>query len=224
MNSDTLYMLKVYIAIAILAFAIFAIVMITLNDQAKTDTKIETTFTTRATEPSTTVEEAITAPVTNETTIVTEIPVEPEKPVVRYPDVPLDHDLLDFICALSDRYSFDPFIVIAMIERESSYKADAVGDNGDSLGLMQIQPKWHSELIEELGCWDLLDPYQNIHVGIRIISDLYKTSNNTEWALMAYNGGPEYADRNVEKGYISFYAYSVIYRSIELRESISTDD
>ena len=139
---------------------------------------------------------------------------EPEMPVeeepVRYFDVPLDHDLQDHIFALCEENDIDPAMVIAIIERESNYKASAVGDSGNSLGLMQIQPRWSEERMTRLSCPDLLDPYQNVIVGIDILVEYFNRGNSVEWVLMAYNGGPSYANKKAEAGEISEYAQKVL--------------
>lgn len=149
---------------------------------------------------------------------ISEAAEEPEIEVeekVEYFDVPLDHGLQDHIFALCEEYGIEPSVVIAMIERESLYDADAVGDNGDSLGLMQIQPKWHEERMYELGCDNLMDPYQNITVGIDILAEMLGYGD-LYWALMAYNGGMGYANNCAEAGIITEYADYVVSRSNEI--------
>ena len=156
----------------------------------------------------------------NEVAVVSE-PAEPrviepepepviEEPSVVYFDVPLSEDLQDHIFAECEVRGIDPAVIIAMIERESRFDADAIGDSGRSYGLMQIQPKWHSARMEKLGCDDLLDPYQNVTVGIDLLAELIGRGKGVEWALMAYNGGPSYANRLSEKSIVSDYAASVM--------------
>lgn len=143
-------------------------------------------------------------------TIVEELEVPVEEEPAGYFDVPLDHDLQDHIFALCEENDIDPAMVIAIIERESNYKASAIGDSGNSLGLMQIQPRWSEERMARLGCPDLLDPYQNVTVGIDILVSYFDTGKSVEWVLMAYNGGPSYANRKAEVGEISEYAQKVL--------------
>lgn len=148
------------------------------------------------------------------------IPTEPEpepEPETQYYDVPLSEDLQDHIFALCEEHDIDPALVIAMIKRESNYKARAVGDKGNSLGLMQIQPRWHYERMDRLDCPDLLDPYQNVTVGIDILSDLFAKGKPVEWVLMAYNGGRAYANRNWNSGVVSSYASKVL----DIRDNLS---
>lgn len=133
-----------------------------------------------------------------------------------YFDVPLDHKLQDHIFALCEEKCIDPAIIIAMIDKESKFDIDIIGDKGKSYGLMQIQPRWHKERMEELGVTDLLDPYQNVTVGIDILAELLESGKSLEWALMAYNGGHSYANRLEAEGRLSTYASTVIEIASEL--------
>lgn len=151
--------------------------------------------------------------VETETSVETEVLIE-EKP--RFFDVPLDEDLQTYIFELSEDIGIDPAIVIAIIEKESNYDILAVGDHGRSLGLMQIQFRWHTARMAELGCDDLLDARQNVCVGIDILADLLEEGESIEWVLMAYNGGHAYANRLASEGRVSEYASKVIEMANEL--------
>lgn len=141
---------------------------------------------------------------------------EVELPNVVYFDVPLDEDLQDHIFATCEEYGVDPALVIAVIERESQFVVDAVGDYGRSLGLMQVQPQWFAVQMAEHGFDNLLDPYQNIVIGVEYLSDLMAEGKGDTWALMAYNGGPSYA--NSMGGWVSEYATTVMAKWAEYAE------
>lgn len=157
--------------------------------------------------------ESLTEPLT---CIVEEPEIMVEEEPHGYFDVPLDEELQNYIFDLCEEYNINPAMIIAIIERESNYNASAKGDSGNSLGLMQIQPRWSEERMARLGCPDLLDPYQNVTVGIDILVEYFNKGNSVEWVLMAYNGGPSYANRKIENGEISEYAKNVL----ELTESL----
>ena len=125
-------------------------------------------------------------------------------------DVPLDAELQRHISELCDSYGVDMLLVLAIIGQESNYRPAAVGDNGNSLGLMQIQPRWHTARMERLGVTDLLDPYQNTAVGIDLLAELIEEGNGTEWAITAYNAGTATADYNRTIGVRSEYAEGVL--------------
>ena len=74
--------------------------------------------------------------------------------------------------------------------------------------------------MERLGITDLKDPKQNVVVGVDYLLELLHWRENTtlEWALMAYNGGPRYADGKAAAGIVTNYANYIIKRSAELQK------
>ena len=139
---------------------------------------------------------------------------------VRFYAVPLSEELQIHIFEECEKHNIAPSIIIAMIERESDFDASDIGDNGKSFGLMQIQPKWHQERMDRLGCTDLLDPFQNVTVGIDIVASLKAKNPDLYWVLMAYNGGQNYANRNMNSGVYSDYAIEVVARASELEKAV----
>lgn len=136
-------------------------------------------------------------------------PVENEKLY----DVPLDKELQLHIIETCEAYDVDPAIVLAMIWRESRYHADSVGDGGNSLGLMQVQPYRHSGRMKRLGCEDLLDPYQNVVVGIDYLAEsIDRYDGDIAKALVAYNAGHY-------NGTITEYAQDVLEKAEEVRNA-----
>ena len=95
----------------------------------------------------------------------------------------------EMIDDIATRSGVDPNIVKAIIVEESGGNPNAVGDNGESIGLMQIQPKHHQKRMEELGIVSLFDPQENVILGCSILSDLYDKYGNYEDALSVYNSG-----------------------------------
>jgi soluble lytic murein transglycosylase-like protein len=141
-----------------------------------------------------------------ETTTTTE-----KREIISYYDsIPLDKELQNHIINQAHAKGIPPQIVMAMIDRESDYNITCMGDGGDSYGLMQIQPKWHSKRMEKLGCTDLLDPYQNVVVGIDYLAELLdRYDGDMAKAVTAYNRG-HYA------GTITAYAKGVMAKAEEL--------
>ena len=124
-----------------------------------------------------------------------ETPVVVHEDVYATFDVPLDYDLQVYIIQTCEDLNIDAAVVMAMIFYESSYDASAIGDGGNSLGLMQIQERWHKERMERLDVTNLLHPYQNVTVGIDFLAELLdEYDGNVEMALMAYNAGRDGAD------------------------------
>ena len=149
---------------------------------------------------------------------IIETELEPEIDI--YP-INLDADLQRYIIETCEEYTINPSIIIAMCFYESSFNADAIGDNGECMGLMGISPRWCWPEMEKLNCPDMRDPYQNVTVGIDIFAQkLAKYDGNTEMALMSYNAGDAGAHRLwFDKG-----IYSTTYSSKIMNMSLALDN
>ena len=148
------------------------------------------------------------------------VEVEPEPEIDIYP-VNLNADLQRHIIETCEEYMINPSIIIAICFYESSFNADAIGDNGAGMGLMGINPRWCWPEMEKLNCPDMRDPYQNVTVGIDIFAQkLAKYDWNTEMALMSYNAGDAGAHRLwFDKG-----IYSTTYSSNIMNMSLALDN
>ena len=92
---------------------------------------------------------------------------------------------------------------MAIAEHESEFKPDLQGDNGQSLGMMQINTRWHTDRMEALGVTDLTDPVQCAAVAIDYLQELesrYGFEAESEALLMAYNMGPSGARKALNEG------------------------
>lgn len=107
-----------------------------------------------------------------------------------------------------------PEFVQAVIEAESTYNALAV--NGDCIGLMQINKKWHEDRMKRLQVTDLLDPYQNIEVGVDYLCELFDKFEDPYLVLMTYNMKQSTAQKNYNKMDYSQYAKDICKRASEL--------
>lgn len=128
------------------------------------------------------------------------VPAEYAEAMAFFP-VDLDHDVQAFVIRTCERMNMEPAVIMAMIDQESDFRADCIGDNGDSVGLMQIQAQWHRERMDKLGVTDLMNPLQNVAVGMDYLADLIAKGNGLEWALAAYNAGTNGANNGVGFGY-----------------------
>ena len=150
---------------------------------------------------------------------VVEAVAEYQEPRPLY-DVPLSNEVQRYIFNVSDYYGIEPALILAVIERESSYNEAAIGDGGESYGLMQVQGRVWSVRMDELGVTDLLNPYENIAIGVDILAAHLEQGLGVEWALMAYNGGVSYANKMTAEGKVSKYAQSVL----EIKERIKNEN
>lgn len=110
-------------------------------------------------------------------------------------------------------------LVMSIIYEESGWDPECISDDGESVGLMQIQEKWHKELMDKTGCTDLTDPIQNVRVGTALLKRHFSTYQDPTWALMAYNGGQAYADRMIKQNKTSAYAERILRRAAEYERS-----
>ena len=130
-------------------------------------------------------------------TLAEEKPEEPVQPVVcrlrvevkpldKYRDIPLEHELQDVALAACEEYGVLPDVLFAVMEVESGYQRGA--KNGECYGLMQIHSINLPWLSEQIGVTDLSDPTQNIKAGAYILGGYLERYSLTD-SLMAYNLG-----------------------------------
>lgn len=146
---------------------------------------------------------------------------EPEVETKKYRYIegcPLSLELQQGIFDICESRSVSFEFVMSVIAQESSFNADASGDNCQSAGLMQIQEKWHSELMAELGVSDLYDPLQNVEVGVALLQSYFEESNDVYFVLMKYNGGHKYAKDMLKAGKVSKYALEITERAMLYEE------
>ena len=171
---------RVLCVILCIVVIVVSVCVISFCNDARAETIAEPTVAETVQETT----EVVTEP--TETEVPTTVATEP--PAVLY-DVPLNEELQLHIISEADKVGIDPAIVLAIAKKESTYNASAIGDGGDSIGLLQVQPYWHSGRMERLGCTDLLDPYQNVTVAVDYLSEQLSRYGSMGAALTAYNQG-----------------------------------
>lgn len=152
----------------------------------------------------------ITAPVEVKTVTVTEtVPASapsteelPEIEEITYYNVPLSHNLQSYIYELCAEEQVPMSLIIAMIDHESKFNPEAVSATND-YGLMQINVVNHERLEEQYRCADMLNPYQNVFCGIKVIGSYLEVYGDYTKALMAYNMGNYGAKKAWENGITS---------------------
>lgn len=104
-------------------------------------------------------------------------------------DVPLSDSLQRYIYEVCADEGVPVTLVLAMIEHESGFDPEAVSPT-DDYGLMQINSVNHERLEEQYRCADMMNPYQNVFCGVKIIgSYVNRYEGDYTKALMAYNMG-----------------------------------
>ena len=102
-------------------------------------------------------------------------------------DIPLDYDTQALLRAACDETGVEFELALAVVWRETTFR-NVVGDDGNSFGFMQVQPRWHRARMERLGVTDLMDPAGNFRVGCDYLAELL-TKYPLEQALTCYNTG-----------------------------------
>jgi soluble lytic murein transglycosylase-like protein len=198
-------------AIVIAAVVSIGTTQVITNEPVETIHEPTTAPSTAATQEPTLLPTATTHP-TTEATEPPETTAETAPPVILY-DVPLSEELQQHIIGEAEAHGIDPAIIFAMAYRETTYRVGAIGDSGNSYGLLQIQPRWHRARMQKLGCTDLLDPFQNVTVGVDYLAEqIDRYGGDIAKALTAYNRGHY-------NGAVTSYAYSVLEKAKELRGS-----
>ena len=113
-----------------------------------------------------------------------------------------------------EEYNICPELLMAMCEKESSGRADAV--NGPCKGLLQVNENVHKERMERLGVTDLFDIDSNVNVAADYLLELFEKNQDIYLVLMEYNMGGAAAERLYEQGIYSKYSISITERSEEL--------
>lgn len=105
-----------------------------------------------------------------------------------YLEIPLSDELQDRLYDACEEFGVDFYVMVALIDRETNFH-NVIGDNGESYGYCQIQPRWWSGLMEDIGAEDLCIPQDNFRTACAILSQLTDRYGSVEGALVAYNQG-----------------------------------
>ena len=137
--------------------------------------------------------------------------VEPE-PTESSPvreDIPLDTETQMLLYQACEETGVSYELAVSVIWKETRFR-NIPGDNGNSVGYMQVQERWHKDRMERWGVTDLTDPYGNFLVGCDYLAEMLEKGRGIEWALHAYNGGPSYANQMAEAKKVSQYVTDVL--------------
>lgn len=117
-----------------------------------------------------------------------------------YFDIPLSHSLQDFIYEICADEEVPITLILAMIETESNFNPEIISKTND-YGLLQINKVNHEWLKKSYRTADMLNPYQNVYCGIKIIGTFVKKyKGDINKALMAYNMGDYGAKKAWQNG------------------------
>lgn len=120
-----------------------------------------------------------------------------------------DH-ILQMSNEIGAEYNICPELLQSIAWQESRFQADA--QNGGCTGLMQVNPEWHKERMNELGITNLYESEQNMKVAADYLSELFQEYEDVGIVLMIYHGESG-AEKKTE---LSRYADEILERSAAL--------
>ena len=130
--------------------------------------------------------------------LVTEPEHDPAEPVVETTiemyginaeAVPMNLDYVEHVCEVCMEYELDPAVLFAMMWQESRFTPNAVGDHGQSFGILQIKRRWHEDRIRRLGVTDLMNEWQEIYVACDYLAEIRETYPSIQQMLTVYRYG-----------------------------------
>lgn len=112
---------------------------------------------------------------------------EPDPEDYLVDNIAMDYDTQRLLKSACDEMGVDYRLALSVVYVETKFQ-NIIGDNGNSIGYMQIQPRWHYDRMERLGVTGLTDPLSNFRVGCNFLAELVN-KYGVERALTAYNSG-----------------------------------
>lgn len=103
-------------------------------------------------------------------------------------EIPLTYQEQEQLWNACYEFGVDYALMLSLIERETKFQ-NITGDGGDSIGYCQIQPKWWSWLMDDIGADDLTEPRDNFRTACAIMAHLIDLYGTVEDALSVYNTG-----------------------------------
>lgn len=107
-------------------------------------------------------------------------------------NVPLSLPVQSWVSSICKSYGIDPYLVYAVMEKESQYGTATLSADGQDYGIMQIRKLNHAWLNEAIGReLDFNDVYDNSLAGIYMLNQLINKhgSKGVDYVLMCYNMG-----------------------------------
>lgn len=162
-------------------------------------------------------EEEPAAPAEPEVTEAEQSTVTPSEPQIEEPSIPdpddtwIPADEQEYCREAGEAFGISPELLMAIVETESSGKQYA--QNGNCIGLMQVDQRYHTGRMQNLGFSNLWDKRANIYTGASLLAELMEKYGDTGYALMAYNGTSNVTCRTS----LTRYASKILTRADELQ-------
>lgn len=113
--------------------------------------------------------------------------------------IPLSYYLQDILATSCEANGVPRHIALGVIQTESRFCPDAVGQDGHDFGLFQLRDSNHSWLMEQTGA-DPMTPAGNVQCGVYFLAYLYDRYDGdwpaalTAWRYGRDNGRRSYAE------------------------------
>lgn len=132
----------------------------------------------------------------------------------------LDEATQQFTFYLCKGYDIDWTLVMALMQKESSFRSDIISPTED-YGLMQINKMNHEWLTDTIGVTNYLDKEQNIRAGVFVLRKLFEEYTDPNLVLMVYNMGADGAETLWNKGiYTTPYVDDILTYQAEFNKQI----
>ena len=132
-------------------------------------------------------------------------------------DIPLSDELQQFTYQTAIEYGVNYDLMLAIMQTESQFN-NVISDNGEDIGLCQINSINAEWLYQEHGINNLLDEKQNIEACAIILSKLQGQFSDESHVVMAYNLGAGKAEKFIRNGKITEYTEKVYENMEEIKE------
>ena len=132
-------------------------------------------------------------------------------------DIPLSDELQEYTYGIAQKYNVDYDLMLAIMQTESQFQ-NVVSDNGEDIGLCQINVINAEWLYNEHGIYNLMDERQNIEACAIILDKLQGQFESENHVVMAYNLGAGKAEKFIRSGKITEYTEKVYENMEEIKE------
>lgn len=132
-------------------------------------------------------------------------------------DIPLSCELQSYTYDTAEKYGVNYDLILAIMQTESQF-TNVVSDNGEDIGLCQINSINAEWLYNEHGINNLMDERQNIEACAIILSKLQGQFDDESHVVMAYNLGAGKAEKYIRSGKMTEYTEKVYENMEEIKE------
>ena len=132
-------------------------------------------------------------------------------------DIPLSDELQSYTYETATEYGVNYDLMLAIMQTESQFQ-NVISDNGEDIGLCQINTINAEWLYTDYGIYNLMDERQNIEACAIILNKLQGQFESENHVVMAYNLGAAKAQKYISSGKITEYTEKVYENMEEIKE------